>query len=186
MATNFAARSRFFIAVDQSSDQAKSPTFLIRTAIDTAPVSTASQKMIEHLDAALPIESNESLEERMKPMMAEAGRDRIVRSPPLRNRSMHQRNRAAHRYRSTARPGRVISMILRETASLIAVGLVIGVGLAYVASRLIDSRLYGVAALDPMTFSLAAALLLSIGFLAAYFPARRASTLDPVRSLRQE
>ena len=85
-----------------------------------------------------------------------------------------------------ARPGRVISMLLRETFGLIAVGLLIGAGLAYGASRLIKSQLYGVAAQDPLTFFLAGALLLAIAFFASYLPARRASKLDPMVTLRQE
>jgi ABC-type antimicrobial peptide transport system permease subunit len=85
-----------------------------------------------------------------------------------------------------ARPGRVISMLLHETLGLLAVGLVMGAGLAFGASRLIKSQLYGVAAQDPLTFLLACALLLAVGFFAAYLPARRASRLDPMVALRQE
>jgi hypothetical protein len=58
-----------------------------------------------------------------------------------------------------ALPGRVISMILRETIGLVGVGLALGGGLADVASRLIDSRLYGVAPQDPLTLALATGLL---------------------------
>jgi ABC-type antimicrobial peptide transport system permease subunit len=85
-----------------------------------------------------------------------------------------------------AQPGRMISMLLRETFGLIAAGLVIGAGLAYGASRLINSRLFGVAAQDPVTFLLSIALLLAVGFIAAYLPARRASKLDPIVALRQQ
>ena len=77
-------------------------------------------------------------------------------------------------------------MLLRETFGLIAAGLMIGTGLAYSASRLIKSQLYGVAPQDPLTFFLAGALLVAIGFFAAYLPARRASKLDPMVALRQE
>ena len=61
-----------------------------------------------------------------------------------------------------AQAGRVVSMILRETVGLVGAGLALGVGLAYAASRLIDSRLYGVAPQDPLTLALATGLLLVV------------------------
>ena len=74
-----------------------------------------------------------------------------------------------------AQSGRVISMILRETIGLVGAGLAIGGGLAYAASRLIDSRLYGIAPQDPLTLALATGLLLLVAFGAAFLPARRSS-----------
>jgi ABC-type antimicrobial peptide transport system permease subunit len=84
-----------------------------------------------------------------------------------------------------AQPGRVISMILRETMGLFIAGLALGGGLAYAASRLITSQLYGVAPQDPLTLALAAGLLLLVALSASYFPARRASRLDPMAALRR-
>jgi ABC-type antimicrobial peptide transport system permease subunit len=84
-----------------------------------------------------------------------------------------------------ARPGRVVSMVLRETTVLVATGLAMGGGLAYGFSRLIDSRLYGVAPEDPLTLALATGLLLLVAMAAAYLPARRASRVDPMAALRQ-
>ncbi len=77
-------------------------------------------------------------------------------------------------------------MILRETLGLVAGGLGLGAILAYAGGRLIDSRLYGVAAQDPLTLTLATGLLLAVSLSAAYLPARRAVRLDPMAALRQE
>jgi ABC-type antimicrobial peptide transport system permease subunit len=85
-----------------------------------------------------------------------------------------------------ARSGRVISMILRETVGLVGAGLALGGSLAYAASRLIDSRLYGVAPQDPLTLALATTLLLLVALSAAYWPAHRASRLEPMAALRQQ
>jgi ABC-type antimicrobial peptide transport system permease subunit len=84
-----------------------------------------------------------------------------------------------------AQSGRVVSMILSETIGLVGVGLALGGGMAYAASRLIDSRLYGVAPRDPLTFALATGLLLVVALSAAYVPAVRASRVDPMTALRQ-
>jgi putative ABC transport system permease protein len=62
----------------------------------------------------------------------------------------------------------------------------VGGGLAYAASRSIDSRLYGVASQDPLTLALAIGLLLLVALSAAYLPARKASRLHPMAALRQE
>jgi ABC-type antimicrobial peptide transport system permease subunit len=76
-------------------------------------------------------------------------------------------------------------MILRETTGLLIAGLALGGGLAYAASRLIDSQLYGVAPQDPLTLTLATGLLLMVAISAAFVPAQRASKLDPMAALRQ-
>ena len=77
-------------------------------------------------------------------------------------------------------------MILGETVGLVVAGLALGAGLAYVASSLINSRLYGVAPQDPLTLALATGLLLLVSLTAAFLPAQRASRLDPMAALRQE
>jgi ABC-type antimicrobial peptide transport system permease subunit len=97
-----------------------------------------------------------------------------------------RRGEIAIRIALGALPGRVIAMILRETIGLLGAGLAVGGGLAYAASRLIDSRLYGVPPQDPLTLVLATALLLSVALGATYLPARRASRLDPTTALRQQ
>jgi ABC-type antimicrobial peptide transport system permease subunit len=85
-----------------------------------------------------------------------------------------------------ARPGRVLSMILLETFWFVGAGVLLGGVLAYAASSLIGSRLYGVAPQDPLTFAMASALLLTVAFSAAYAPARRASRLEPIAALRRD
>ena len=67
-------------------------------------------------------------------------------------------------------------MILRETIGLVIAGLALGAGLAYAASRLISSRLYGVAPQDPLTLAFAIGLLLAVALSAAYLPAQGVET----------
>jgi ABC-type antimicrobial peptide transport system permease subunit len=85
-----------------------------------------------------------------------------------------------------AQSSRMIGMILRETTSVVVAGLLAGGFLADAASRLIDSRLYGVAPQDPLTLGVATGLLLLVALSAAYVPAHRASRLNPIAALRHE
>ena len=67
-----------------------------------------------------------------------------------------------------------------------AAGLVLGALGAYAAARQLRSMLYGVTPADPWTFSAVTILLAAVAALAACIPARRAATLDPAITLRQE
>jgi putative ABC transport system permease protein len=85
-----------------------------------------------------------------------------------------------------ARRSVVLGMVWREAGILIAVGLAIGAALGLGASSLLQSLLFGLEPGDPVTIATALALLATIGLLASYLPARRASLLDPVRVLRDD
>ncbi len=62
----------------------------------------------------------------------------------------------------------------------------LGLLLAALAARLLGSMLYGIGALDPLTYAVTLALLVGIAFLAALSPARRATRVDPMIALRAE
>jgi macrolide transport system ATP-binding/permease protein len=80
----------------------------------------------------------------------------------------------------------VIWMVLREVFLLAAAGLAIGVPAAFAASRLVESFLFQMKPHDPVTLTLAVAILLCAALLAGWVPARRASRIDPTIALRQE
>jgi putative ABC transport system permease protein len=79
---------------------------------------------------------------------------------------------------------RVQRMILGEGGVLLALGLVLGVAGAWFASGLIRGLLFGVAPHDPATLAGVAGLMAAIGVLACWIPARRASRIDPVITMR--
>ncbi len=85
-----------------------------------------------------------------------------------------------------ARRGTVIEMILRQVLVLAALGLAIGVPVAFGTSKLVASFLYGMKPNDPLALSAAAVILLAAAILAGYAPARRASRIDPMVALRHE
>jgi putative ABC transport system permease protein len=80
----------------------------------------------------------------------------------------------------------VMRMVVARGLSLTAVGLAIGVGLAWAATRAMQNLLFGVTAGDPWTFAAVVALLGTIALLASYLPARRAARLDPIAVLRAD
>jgi predicted permease len=80
----------------------------------------------------------------------------------------------------------VIWMILRESMVLAIIGAVIGIPIALGSSRVIASRLFGLAPGDPVALLLATVMLLAVATLAGYLPAYRASSVDPAVALRAE
>ncbi|HTB15181.1 MAG TPA: ABC transporter permease [Bryobacteraceae bacterium] len=97
-----------------------------------------------------------------------------------------RRNEIGIRMALGAEQSRVLRMVLREVASLIAVGLVIGLGASIATTRFVESFLYGMKPNDPWTLSLAAGILALVAAVAGFLPARRASRLDPMTALREE
>jgi predicted permease len=76
--------------------------------------------------------------------------------------------------------------IVGKTMKLTLGGLLLGLGGAVAASRLLQSLLYGVSATDPMTYGVMTFTLLVCALVAGYLPARRASRIDPIIALRAE
>src|SRR5207244_6432883 len=134
-------------------------TVWIRTATKAAPVMADVRKSIQRMDAALPILFTRSIEEHLAPLTAQ---DRTTAQLAvafgcialtlaaiglygvLSYGIARRTGEIAVRIALGAEPGRVVAMILGETSALVIAGLAIGAGLSYAASRLIESRLYGV------------------------------------------
>ncbi len=85
-----------------------------------------------------------------------------------------------------AQPHDVMKLILRQGLRLISVGLVLGLVSALALTRLMKSLLFGVNATDAVTFAAVTLLLLVVALLACLIPARRATRVDPLATLRQE
>ena len=85
-----------------------------------------------------------------------------------------------------ANRGRVLRMIVGESALMIGAGVAVGLPAALAASRTVSSELYGLRPADPLTITGAVLLLAAVGILAGYIPARRATRVDPMVALRYE
>jgi predicted permease len=82
-------------------------------------------------------------------------------------------------------PGRVVRQVVGRGAALVAFGSAIGVVAALFVTKLLATLLYGVEATDPLAMAGAVVVLLAVGMLAAFVPARRASLTDPAIVLRE-
>jgi predicted permease len=85
-----------------------------------------------------------------------------------------------------AQRGQVVGLVLRQAMVLSLIGVVIGLAGSLVATPLLANFLYGVKAHDLLTLSLVSAALMVVTFLASYLPARSATKIDPMRTLRHE
>ncbi len=85
-----------------------------------------------------------------------------------------------------AQRGEMLGMILRQSLTVVAVGLTIGLLAAFAGTRLLASLLYGVSANDIFTYASVVLLLGMAALLASYIPARRAMKVDPMVALRAE
>jgi predicted permease len=83
-----------------------------------------------------------------------------------------------------ASPHNVMNLVIRQGLRLPAIGIVIGLAAAAVLTRIIAHLLFGVGALDPLTFASVATLLALVALLACYAAARKALALDPLQALR--
>ena len=85
-----------------------------------------------------------------------------------------------------ARPGQVVGTMIRDSAIPIAIGTLIGLGVAALATRAIESFLFETAPTEPATLAAVAGMLAAAACLAALAPAMRAAKVDPASSLRTE
>jgi predicted permease len=85
-----------------------------------------------------------------------------------------------------ARPGDVLRLVLGSGVRLAALGVGLGLAVAWAATRVMASQLHGVSATDPLTFGSLAALVFGVALLATWLPARRATRVDPLVAMRSE
>ena len=176
-------------------------TFYVRTGIDPRQIMRAIPPLMARLDANLPIEDLKSLPQqvrenvfldRMIGMMcaAFAALATLLAAIGLYGvlaYTVARRTREIGvRMALGADRGSVQRMVLRQVASMLVIGGVIGIAGAVALGRAAGSLLYGVESRDPVIFAGAAVLLSLFALTAGYIPALRASRVDPLHALRYE
>ena len=80
----------------------------------------------------------------------------------------------------------VFRMVLRMGLKLLAIGITAGLLISYAVTRVLKGQLWQVTPHDPLTMGIVVALVTIVGLAACYFPARRATNVDPLIALRYE
>ena len=85
-----------------------------------------------------------------------------------------------------ASPGQVLKLVVGQGMALVGLALTIGMMAAFGLTRLMRGLVFGISTNDPVTFVATPLLLVCAALLACYLPARRATKVDPLVSLRHE
>jgi putative ABC transport system permease protein len=85
-----------------------------------------------------------------------------------------------------AQANNVLALVLRQGMKLVLIGAIIGIPVSLAVVRLLSSILTGLTTTDALTIGVVTALLMAVTLLACYLPARRATRVDPLETLRYE
>jgi putative ABC transport system permease protein len=182
--------------------QAPTPSaLLVRTSGDAASVVPMVRQVVRDVDPQLALFGIEPLEETIRGTMAQRRFTMLVLAVfalaalalaavgvhGVLSYAVAQRTREIGiRVALGADLGQVRRLILSESARLAGAGIAIGVGGAVALGRAMQGLLFGVTALDPLTFVGVSVLLGAVAMAAGWFPARRAARVDPMEALRAE
>lgn len=174
---------------------------LLRTSADPAQIAGQIRPLIESVSPNIPVSEIRSMERIMSAstlpsrsmmwlfigfgaaalILAAIGTYGVI------SYAMAQRNyEMGLRIALGATRGNILRLVLGQSLRLVIVGLVLGIFAALALTRLMSNFLYGVTATDPAIFLAVSILLIAVGLLAGYLPARRAAAVDPIAALRSE
>ncbi len=173
----------------------------IRTERDPQELFDTMRRQVQHLDANVPVVDMRTLEKQMEISLLT---ERLVASLSaafallatllagiglygVMAYTVARRTREIGiRMALGAFSGNVIWLVMREVLLLVGVGMAIGLPAAWGLSRLVQAQLYGMTPNDPSTIVLAVAGISAVAAMAGFFPARKATRVDPMRALRWE
>jgi predicted permease len=176
-------------------------TFEVRTAMEAATGASAVLAAVKSVNSRLPVYAVKSLGEQLDDSLVQ---ERLVASLSgifgfmallltsiglygLMSYAVHRRtSEIGIRMALGAQRNRIARMIVGETMMLIAIGVALGLPAAMLGSRLIASQLFNLEPGDPLTFLAVCLILVLVAVTASYLPARRASSIEPMRALRTE
>ena len=193
------SRPQYYIPFDQRPE---SSMFLaVRTENGAASLAPAVRGLISSLDKDLPVYRVTTMEELVAGSMAQRRFSMLLlgtfalialllAAVGLYGVIAYSVTQRTHeiglRMALGAQPGDVFKMVLGQGMMLALIGVAVGLAGAFVLTRLMQSMLFGIEPTDPATFASIAVLLTCVALVACYIPARRATKVDPVVSLRYE
>jgi predicted permease len=192
---------RFIYLPYAQDDSVTQLTYYVRAAQDDGSTATGIRQAVQRLDSNLPIFDMKTMEiqvdeslfvERMVAVLsvafgALATLLAAIGLYGVMSYAVTRRTREIGiRMALGAERGRVMWLVLKEVALMTAAGIAGGLSVAFWLTRQVQSQLFGLAPHDPATLTAASVLLALIAISAGYIPARRATTIDPIVSLRSE
>jgi len=176
-------------------------SFVLRTNRDSLGLSNELQRAVKSVDAELPVANVQPMAELVSRSMspqklsasvlgAFSAVALILAVVGIYGVISHMVNERNHeigvRIALGAQKVDVLSLVFSQATRLVGAGLALGFVAALLMTRLLNSFVYGIKAADPLTFAVAPVTMLMAASLAVYIPARRASGIDPVDTLRNE
>jgi len=174
---------------------------VVRTSNDPEKLIEAARREVGALDKDLPLYNVKTMEKRISSSFVQprfqtlllgifAGVALLLTAVGLYGVLAYSVTRRTHevgiRMALGARSIDVLKLIVRNGLALTLLGVAIGLGAAFAVTRLISSLLFGVTPTDTLTFVTVSVVLIGVALLACYFPARRATKVDPLVALRYE
>jgi predicted permease len=199
--TSLTERPRPLVYMPMQQDYAPQVTLHVRAAGDATTLVAALRSEIKALDPNLSVLNVETMSERVNQslqgertqatLLGSAGVIALLLASlglyGVMSYMVAQRTREIGiRMALGASRGNVLGLVLKQGATLVSVGVVIGLGAAFGLTRLVASSLFGITAVDPLTFAGTSLVLVLVSLAASYLPARRATKVDPIIALRYE
>jgi len=188
-------------AADGMSGILRQASFVCRTTGDPLLLGTAIRSEVHALDPSLPVRNLHSMDQLVGRSIAPqrfnfsllslfSGLGLLLAAVGIYAVMAYNVSQRTHeiglRMALGAQGHQVLGLVLKQGMRLGLTGVVLGLVTSYAATRLLKNLLFGVSATDPVTLAAVALLLIGATLLACYFPARRATRVDPLVALRHE
>jgi predicted permease len=192
---------RFYANLAHPIGSVERVTLLLRSSVDAGDVASTARQAIAGVDANLPITRLLTVTDQIDVLLV---MERLVAQLAaffgivalfmaamglygVMSYSTSQRtSEIGIRMALGASGPKVVRMILGEALKVVAIGITIGLPVAFGAGKVIASKLYGLSAADPAAITIATIIIFSAALFAGYVPARRASRINPIASLKYE
>jgi putative ABC transport system permease protein len=176
-------------------------TLVVRSRLDPNSLRAAIQEQVVVLDKGMAIYNSAALEERLKNSLAPRRSTMVLLGTfaalafllavigiygVVAYAVTERIQEIGVRVALGAQPADVLALVLGQGSKLIVAGLLLGLALALIFTKLLARQLYGITAHDPATLIAGTIVLATVALLACYVPARRAAKVDPMVALRYE
>jgi putative ABC transport system permease protein len=184
-----------------SQSAGSSMQILLRTTGNATDMAPALQREVSALDRGVPVHDVKTMEQRVSEDLAHPRFRAILLGSfaclallltaigiygMLSESVSHRTREIGIRMALGAEPRDVLRLVIKQGLVLMLAGAVLGVVAALAVNRFLTSMLYGVKPTDPVTLVAVLLMLVVVVVLASYFPARRATKVDPMVALRDE